>query len=269
MDVVGLIVAAVAGGLGAGPGAFLAQPIDNRALRMALTAVCFVAMGAVGRTVVAPWAFVEFAFLSSPSMEAVVKLAPDHIGELKETMRDIYRRGGATKDYERAGVAWGRKYAGTSLMVLMLSRNEGLALRSFETYLSVFGTVKQHSLRNCFDWLQGTGSHDMAAFGLGPDENRKLVALAQDAQLLARPENAPVTGQTLPADLAALIGERVRKNWDAARLDFEATGRPSADMSDAVKEKVCYTDFAVFSEVQALPPSDRVRVLRGMFGGRR
>ena len=194
---------------------------------------------------------------------------PDHVDELKAAMREAYRKGGKPADFERAGYEWGRRYATGPIFTLMSSRNDALVTGSFTRYLSVFKAVEAHDKVKCFAWIEGTGGAlTQQELGIGPPESATLTKLLADTALLLKPENAPLAGQKVPDGVEDEVIANVRKNWDAAEIDFEATAEPSAAMPDATKAKVCYTSFAIASEIQALPARERAAYLRAMYGGK-
>lgn len=267
MDWIAIASAGICGAAGGAIGALVGRLFKNNTARSVIAVICFVVAVQLGRLFVTPWVEIESVFASpTPEIKQLVAMAPAHVEELKALMREAYREGGTAKDYQHAGYVWGREHASNSIISLMASRNGPLALRSFSTYMDVFKMVYAHDPVKCFDWIEGIGTPTLAELGLEGAGHAKLQQLMNDATLLSSPENAPIKGQELPGDLAKAIVSKVRENWNNSRIDFDDTAKPKADLPNDKKAAVCYTTFAMFSEVQALPEGQRLIYLRGMFG---
>jgi hypothetical protein len=265
MDWIAIVSAGVCGAAGGAIGALVGRLFKNNAVRSAAAVICFVAAAQLGRMFVTPWVEVEYVFATQPEIKQLTAIAPAHVDELKALMRDAYRKGGTAEDYQRAGYVWGRKY-NTSIILLMTSRNAALALRSFATYMDVLKLVYAHDPVKCFDWMEGVGAPTEAELGLEGAGHVRLQQLTDNAQLLSRPEDAPIRNQKLSDDLAVALVNKVRANWDGKRIDFADTAKPKSDLPNDRKAAVCYTTYAMFSEVQAMPEDRRLVYLRGMFG---
>jgi hypothetical protein len=264
MDWIAIGTAGVCGAIGGALGGLAGTPIKSTNLRSIIVVAVAIGAGTVGRILVTPYAEVEY-LIRTPDLQPLVRLAPDHVDELKARLREAYQNGGTQADYERAGFLWGRKYAGGHLTDLFASKNGALAARSFDLYMQVFRAAYMHDRVACYDWIEGiTTSPD--ELGFGPTEKDELQKLLNDAALASKPENGPVNGGKLDPLLQQTVIDRVRNNWSASDLDFDGLQKPGKDFPAQRKSKVCYTAFALYSEIQRLPMSDRLRFLRSMFG---
>jgi hypothetical protein len=201
----------------------------------------------------------------TPALAPLVSIAPDHVDDLKARLREAYENGGTEADFARAGFLWGRKYASARIPDLFASKNDGLAVRSFDIYMRVFRGVYQHDRVACYDWFEGfITSPD--ALGLGPDQKNDLQLLLDNLALVSQQGNAAVAREKLDPAVQQSVLNQVKTNWNAAQLDFDGLAKPQKDFPPERKASVCYTGFAYFSEIERLPVSNRLHVLRALFG---
>jgi len=264
MDWISIGVAAIAGAAGGALGGLIGMPLKAGNLRTMVIVAVAIGAAAIGRATLTPYAEVEY-YIRTPGMQPLIRLAPDHVDELKAALREAYAEGGTESDFERAGFNWSRKYAGATVTNLFASKNVTLAAESFDSYMRVFGSLYKRNRVACYDWVEGyTTSPDQ--LGWNDADKSELTKLLNEVALTTEPENAPLPKTAIDPKLQQVVLDNVKNKWGGPDLDLDGLAKPGKDFAADRKSRVCYTAFAYFTEVQRLSMQDRLRYLQSLFG---
>lgn len=267
MDWTSIVIGAACGAVGGAIGGVLSWLLSglfrSQTAKTTTTTIVAVVCGLLGYRLLSPWAQIEYAFATTPDLQKLAELAPDHIDELKATLRDIVSHRGGQAEAQRAGYEWGRKYIGAApILRLFASPDDATAVKALHDYNEILVAVNAHNPSTCFAWFEGT--RPLTADELGIDGAH--ATLLKDLLLRGNAQRAVGASEPIDESLVAKLRAAITKNWDPAKIDLEALGNPNAQLPPERQAKVCYTAAAMFSELQLMPADERRHLLRGMYG---